>query len=357
MKPRILLAGIAKNEAAYLPEWIFHHLSLGIDEILVYINNTTDNSQTVLDKLGKTLPVKYEVVDGIDKVENDYFNQHIGARHIKLAALQSKSYARIYQTTDPEKFDYILYLDIDEFLCVKSPIEDFYQSLSNANVSSFQWFSLTGDEKEFSTFTENLCGEYDYFNKYLVKTGCENIVIETNHEAWVDDAPPKLNPHALVAHRVLRSQKEYLALLLRSNPDEKNLSNGFKFNRRGWTSKANDALPQEYQACFELHKESFDDFCKRLEIQEDLEVARELVLERAEMVKTIVNDLNISNSELGRVLAGTGLSHFSFFSWLKKSSKDRLIVLLFPSLKIRHIPVLDYVKLKLSEMFNKKSKH
>jgi hypothetical protein len=51
MEPRILLAGIAKNEAAYLPEWIFYHLNIGIDVIRVYVNNTDDNTLQILDKL------------------------------------------------------------------------------------------------------------------------------------------------------------------------------------------------------------------------------------------------------------------------------------------------------------------
>ncbi len=70
-KPRILLAGIAKNEAAYLPEWVFHHLNLGVTSVMVYVNNTTDNSESILKKMGETPPVNYKVVDGLENAKRE----------------------------------------------------------------------------------------------------------------------------------------------------------------------------------------------------------------------------------------------------------------------------------------------
>jgi hypothetical protein len=54
--PNIHLTGCAKNEAAYLPEWIFHHLNIGFNSIKVYVNNTDDNSIEVLNKIIKHHP-------------------------------------------------------------------------------------------------------------------------------------------------------------------------------------------------------------------------------------------------------------------------------------------------------------
>ena len=44
----IKLVAIAKDEAAYLAEWIYHHLSIGIKEIDVYLNGVTDNSYKLM---------------------------------------------------------------------------------------------------------------------------------------------------------------------------------------------------------------------------------------------------------------------------------------------------------------------
>ena len=35
---KIKLIAIAKNEAANLPQWVFHHFRIGVDSIDVYIN-------------------------------------------------------------------------------------------------------------------------------------------------------------------------------------------------------------------------------------------------------------------------------------------------------------------------------
>ena len=42
--PSLKLVAIAKDEAPYLAEWIFHHLYLGIHEIEIYLNGITDKT-------------------------------------------------------------------------------------------------------------------------------------------------------------------------------------------------------------------------------------------------------------------------------------------------------------------------
>lgn len=49
---KIKLVAIAKDEAAYLPEWIFHHLYFGFDQIDIYVNNTSDNTFALGEQLG-----------------------------------------------------------------------------------------------------------------------------------------------------------------------------------------------------------------------------------------------------------------------------------------------------------------
>ena len=53
MKINTKLIAIAKNEGAYLPQWIYHHFSIGFDEIEIYINDTTDNSIAICEKIQK----------------------------------------------------------------------------------------------------------------------------------------------------------------------------------------------------------------------------------------------------------------------------------------------------------------
>ena len=57
MEAKIKLVAIAKNEAAYLPQWIHHHFSIGFNEIEIFINDTTDNSLAICEKKKKTIHV------------------------------------------------------------------------------------------------------------------------------------------------------------------------------------------------------------------------------------------------------------------------------------------------------------
>ena len=51
--PSLKLVAIAKDEAAYLAEWIFHHLYLGIHSIEIYLNGITDNSYRIVRRISR----------------------------------------------------------------------------------------------------------------------------------------------------------------------------------------------------------------------------------------------------------------------------------------------------------------
>ena len=58
---------IAKDEAAYLHEWIFHHLHFGFDRIYVYLNRITDDSISIARSIADEYPsVHFEIIDWID---------------------------------------------------------------------------------------------------------------------------------------------------------------------------------------------------------------------------------------------------------------------------------------------------
>ena len=50
-KNTVTLVAIAKNESAYLLEWIAYHLSIGISRIVVYDNESSDDTGSLLERL------------------------------------------------------------------------------------------------------------------------------------------------------------------------------------------------------------------------------------------------------------------------------------------------------------------
>ena len=69
---RIKLAAIAKDEAAYIPLWVYHHLRFGFDSIDVWINASNDNSIKILEKIKEKNHIKINFFDADDFLKNYY---------------------------------------------------------------------------------------------------------------------------------------------------------------------------------------------------------------------------------------------------------------------------------------------
>lgn len=64
----ITLAASAKNEGAYVVEWVTHHLALGFDRIVIFDNESTDDTLAILAKIARILPVivrSWPTVEGV----------------------------------------------------------------------------------------------------------------------------------------------------------------------------------------------------------------------------------------------------------------------------------------------------
>lgn len=90
---------IAKNEAAYIKEWINFHLKQGASNFIIYDNESTDNLYDVLKPYIESGLVFYHKIVGKIR-QHDAYNM----------AMQKYKY----------KFKYIAVLDADEFVFVRN---------------------------------------------------------------------------------------------------------------------------------------------------------------------------------------------------------------------------------------------
>lgn len=92
-----------KDEAPYILEWVAYHRALGFDRVVVVANDCTDGTHEMLRRLHK--------LDAIAYYENDV---PVGAK--------PHSHALKIATLSPEvkSADFVMVLDADEFLVVKS---------------------------------------------------------------------------------------------------------------------------------------------------------------------------------------------------------------------------------------------
>jgi hypothetical protein len=121
---RSVLVATAKNEAPYLLEWVAHHLELGFDDILLYQNDSDDlthETMTLLQEMG--------VVAYAD-------NRAAPGRH------QIRAYLRASRLPAYKAADWVIALDLDEFLVVKTGdgrLADLLAALPDADVIRLNW--------------------------------------------------------------------------------------------------------------------------------------------------------------------------------------------------------------------------
>jgi hypothetical protein len=94
-----------KDEAPYVLEWVAHHLAVGFTDVLVYTNDCTDDTDTLLKHL-ETLDI------GVHHRENEV-PEGIKPQPSMLRRASTEAFLHAA--------DWILILDADEFLCINHP--------------------------------------------------------------------------------------------------------------------------------------------------------------------------------------------------------------------------------------------
>lgn len=321
---KIRLAAIAKDEGAYLPEWVYWHLQQGFDDIYICINNSSDNSEVIAQRMAKENAVTVRSIE--DESQYGFNNDLITPRFLKKNPLQSKLYADIYAQSHRDGYSHIMFLDIDEFLCTQGKsIQRLVTDSTQDDVILFNWFNISGEKVPFSCIGSNLKGEKSPFTKYLLKTGLTDIQFVSTHNIYTNSSSKALfgrhktndntnyvkdsgwSDKAFILHRHLRSQPEYLSLLSRGDTWDNSLI-GLKNNRHGWSEIGKHSVSIE-KLDLDTYKRNFEKFLHDCDIHGQVMNAQEYVLNRAKATREVVNQVQNLNRDLDRVLAGTDLQH------------------------------------------------
>jgi hypothetical protein len=168
---KVALVCIAKNEDHYIDEWVDYHLALGFDQIFVYENDWQCQNEKVV-KI--TWPGE---------------------------AVQKQAYNHFIQ--NHKEFDWVAFLDVDEFLVLKSHsnVKAFIKDYENHHSIAINWvlfgdsgLNFTGDYSVFNRFTKHQKGvnshvkvivnlHHDismvsphYTNRYAVDTNFNTVI-------------------------------------------------------------------------------------------------------------------------------------------------------------------------------------
>lgn len=322
-KIKTKVIAIAKDEAAYLPLWVFHHLEFGFDEVEILLNRTSDNSVEILKKISKVYhQVKYSSYDWIDFLSKDISDN-----------LQTIAYAHAYDRSKLNGFTHILFIDIDEFwvpLDFNKKIRDFIFEKGENSSISFQWACELGYKSQFLDIQKSAKYVLQPQVKTLIFTGfgIEKIrihlpVFSPNASNILADGsdflPAKGRPElcradtvklmdAFIVHRIYRSEKEYVATLIRGNPRDSDFK--FKENRRGFFMHDKNEIYLNFDVdSYEKYINKYKNFVEDLNLKKDIAVARKYVLNRAEAAMELIGkSLSINHSLVRKIFQGVKIA-------------------------------------------------
>lgn len=235
---KIGVAAIAKDEAAYIADWVHHNLYFGFDCSNVWINGTSDQTAEILQRISAVYPqVHWENAD------------ELMARSMSGAGMfQHLAYDGLLRWGEREGCSHVLFIDIDEMWTprdFRSPIGAFVAQNPTADVISFPWFLDVPDvtlAPFTSTFRPHQSLSPNNHVKSLIRLGgritkmmTHTAKIEGGRRLLVDrdfdmaDESAQAHgsklsaeqfrsisqqmPEAFVMHWIYRSQLEYVAIL------------------------------------------------------------------------------------------------------------------------------------------------
>jgi len=339
----IRLVAIAKNEAAYLPEWIFHHQYFGFNDIEILVNQTQDNTDRLARQLQSLAGVRFLNVDALlDSSDTTPF---------QLAA-----YEGAFQRAIASGVSHLLFLDIDEYWTPRDyqhSIQEYMQDHISADVIAFPWFVPKDDTDRFSMpfrstqdlYANELVKSIFRTNKRMQRIGVhipdsvdESTVYYSSHGLRLPHNPgPKplvttggaALPDAFVLHRMWRSPLEYVYRLgegMRQAVCSHADSAPIKTNRRGY-GKLTDNLPLSFSISSNLYSsyaKAYAQFLCDWNLQPHLLSARNRIQSRIPEVVAILQTLEPDHAAALLERINFDLLFKSPDEWASASSADQI---------------------------------
>ena len=331
---------IASDEAPYIHEFIHHYIYLGFENIFIGINNCTDNTLEIIEKINTHFP-QVQVINVDNTI--DKFRQW-GCYHRLFDIAMEKSISQ-----------HCLIVDVDEFwLADPFPlkINDFIKKYSHFDAYCFHWIAAFEDDLFSKPFEGNAAYVKDIWVKSLVSYSSpmdrvgvhgpnlnldekEAIVrigskVNVNIEKILEGisvigtcsdptaSTPDMDQQAWIAHRADRSEIEYSSKLFKVHANDDTSQVGFKSNRYGWNSYKsfqhredlmnnyiNKIMPKDE---VKKYHQSLDQFISLTAIEKDLSRAREAFSEQKILEKISLIDPKVLSRDaelLQQIFKGT----------------------------------------------------
>ncbi len=151
-----------KNEGPFILEWIAYHRAIGVSDFLIYTNDCTDGTDTLLDVLQQK---------GIVQHRENPFRRFPGLKP-QHAALQAADKEELVRNAD-----WLICMDVDEFINIRTGqghLHDLFAAVGSANMIALTW-RLFGNSDIHAYRDGLICEDF---------TRCAPELIRKPHQAW-----------------------------------------------------------------------------------------------------------------------------------------------------------------------------
>jgi len=150
-----------KNEGPFILEWIAYHRAIGVSDILVYTNDCTDGTDTLLDVLQDKGFVQHR--------DNPFRDSGLKPQHAAHKAADKEPVVG--------DADWLICMDVDEYINIHvgdGRLSDLFGAVGQANMIALTWRLFgNGDIHEFSDVP--ICEAF---------TQCAPELVRKPHQAW-----------------------------------------------------------------------------------------------------------------------------------------------------------------------------
>lgn len=162
---RTAIVTTMKNEGPFILEWIAYHRAIGVDDFLIYTNDCTDGTDTMLQMLQRKGLCQWR--------ENPFKGTELKPQHAALQAAESEPIMR--------DCAWGICMDVDEFIDIKigdGTLGALYaameEAMPGANMIALTW-RLFGNSEV-----------HGYQDRFLIEqfTRCAPEVVRKPHQAW-----------------------------------------------------------------------------------------------------------------------------------------------------------------------------
>lgn len=178
---QVVICAVVRNEAAYLEEWILYHSLAGVERLMLYENNSTDDWRSVVKQFPNVQVIDWSAPGDFQIAAYGHCLEHANASHVAL-------------------------IDVDEFL---APVP--LRGCLDNTETRLPWFTVVADGESYLRGAQRVCrAAHAKLAKHIVTPASKcRFVHRCDNRPMLRVMYPSTRLHVL--HLATKSKKAWLS--------------------------------------------------------------------------------------------------------------------------------------------------